>query len=268
MIVDTNVYLSRWPFRRVPGDDPASLVAKLRRNGITQAWAGSFEGMLFKDIAGVNIRLANDCRTHGPGLLVPFGSVNPKLPDWREDVRRCQEEHRMPGIRLHPKYHGYNLADPDLRDLLRLGNARGLIVQVALCMEDVRTQHPLMRVPPVDIAPLAAAIRREPGLQMVLLNCTGQIELDELKPVLNAGSVCMDISMVEGVGGIGRLLEQVPPEKVVFGSYYPFFYLESAMLKMQESALTEAQKTALFEGNARRLLPAPKDARAPEASSR
>jgi uncharacterized protein len=254
VIVDTNVYLSRWPFRRVLGDDPAALVAKLRRKGVTQAWAGSFDGMLFKDIAGVNIRLAKDCRTYGPDFLLPFGSINPKLPDWQDDIRRCHEEHRMPGIRLHPNYHGYDFADPDFTELLRLANARALIVQIALCMEDVRTQHPLMRVPPVDVAPLAAAISREPQLRMVLLNCTGLIKLNDLQPVLNAGDVCMDLSMVERVGGVGRLLEQVPAEKVCFGSYYPFFYLESALLKMQESALTEAQQTALLEGNARRLL--------------
>lgn len=267
MIVDTNVYLSRWPFRRVPGDDPPALVAKLRRKGITQAWAGSFDGMLFKDIAGVNIRLAKDCRTYGPDFLVPFGSVNPKLPDWQDDIRRCQAEHKMPGIRLHPNYHGYDLSDPDFAELLRLANARGLIVQLALCMEDVRTQHPLMRVPPVDISPLAAAISREPGLRLVMLNTTGLIKLDELQPPLNSGNVCMDISMVEGVGGIGRLLEHVSPEKVAFGSYYPFFYLESALLKMQESALTGAQQAALFEGNARRLLARGRSAHVAQKSS-
>jgi predicted TIM-barrel fold metal-dependent hydrolase len=266
VIIDTNVYLSRWPFRRLPGDDPAKLVAKLRSKGVGQAWAGSFDGLLFKDVAGVNDRLAKDCRGYGRDLLVPFGSLNPKLPDWRDDVRRCQEVHRMPGIRLHPNYHGYDLKDPDFVELLRLATARGLIVQIALCMEDVRTQHPLVRVPPVDIAPFSEAISRAPGVRIVMLNCTGLVRLDQLQPALSAGNVYMDISMVEGVGGIARLLEDVPPEKVVFGSYYPFFYFESAFFKMQEAGLADTERTALFAGNARKLLAAAPSASPAQAS--
>ena len=254
MIIDTNVSLSRWPFRRLLGDEPAELVSMLKKNNITQAWAGSFDGIFHRDLAGVNARLTTDCRTYGQGMLLPFGSVNPKFPDWQEDLRRCQEEHRMPGVRLHPNYHGYGLGDPSFAELLKLAAARKLIVQLVVCMEDQRTQHPLMSVPPVDIAPLADLIKAEPNARLVLLNCYPQMGLEPLETLSAAGNVWFDLSMVEGVGGVARLVQEVKLERVLFGSHFPFFYYKSALLKMQESGLTDAQKKAVFEENARRLL--------------
>lgn len=254
MIIDTNVNLSRWPFRRLVGDEPAELVARLRKRNVIQAWAGSFDGILHKDIAGVNARLAEDCRTYGQGILVPFGSINPKLPDWQEDLRRCQEEHKMPGIRLHPNYHGYDLADPAFAEVLRLATARRLIVQLALCMEDERTQYPLLRVPPVDLTPLADIVKSVPGVRLAILNCNPRINLEQLRPVSSAGEVYFEFCMVEGIGGVARLAQRVSLERVLFGSNHPLFYFESALLKVQESGLDEAQKKALFEENARRLI--------------
>lgn len=247
-MIDVNVNLSRWPFRRLPGDETAALVAKLRKSGVTQAWAGSFDGVFHKDLASANARLVAECRRY-EGFLLPFGSVNPKLPDWREDLRRCSEQHQMQGIRLHPNYHGYRLDDRDFRELLSLAASRNLIVQLALCMEDERTQHPLMRVPPVDIAPLPDAIAAERRLKLVILNCYPQLPIEKLRPLSSAGQVYFDSSMVERVGGLTRL-----GERAVFGSHYPFFNLEAALLKVEESGLTGTNRTAIVEGNARRLL--------------
>jgi predicted TIM-barrel fold metal-dependent hydrolase len=254
MIIDTNIYLSRWPFRHLEGDEPADLVAKLRKRNVVQAWAGSFDGILHRDVASVNIRLAEACRTYGQGILVPFGSINPRLPGWQEDVRRCQEEHKMPGIRLHPNYHGYHLDDPVFAELLKSATARRLIVQLALCMEDVRTQPPLMRVPAVDITPLVDVVKSTPGLRLELVNCTSNISKEQYRAAFAAGDVYAEISMVEGIAGVGRLVHEVPLPRVLFGSYYPFFYFESALLKMQESGLDEASKKAVCEDNARRLM--------------
>jgi predicted TIM-barrel fold metal-dependent hydrolase len=253
-LIDVNTYVGRWPLRRLPGDDTADLVSRLRRHGVTQVWVGSLDSLLHKDIAAVNVRLVDECRRHGDGLLVPFGSVNPKLPDWQDDLRRCVEEHHMPGIRLHPNYHGYTLDDPDFAKLLQLATERGLIVQSALIMEDERTMHPRLRVEPTNVTGLSALVKQTPGLRLVLLNSQSVLRGRALAELLAAGEVYVEIAMLEGVGGVANLLAQVLPSRVLFGSYAPVFYFESALLKLQESPLSDEQLGAIRSANARRLL--------------
>lgn len=253
-MIDSNVSLSRWPFRRLPGDETPELVARLRKASVRQAWAGSFDALLHRDIGGVNSRLADECRRHGEGVLIPFGAVNPKLPDWQEDLRRCAEEYRMPGIRLHPNYHGYSLEDPAFAELLRLAAVRRMVVQIAVSMEDARTQHPLLRAPVVDVSALPALARPFPETKIVLLNWWSALRGDKLKPFVEASNVYFDIATVEGVEGIPRLLERLPAARVLFGSHAPFFSMEAARLKMQESGLAESTKALLFEQNAAGIL--------------
>ena len=109
-IIDTNVNLFKWPFRRMKYGDTRSLVAKLRKHRITKAWAGNFEALFSKSINEVNARLVEECRANGEGMLIPFGTVNPAWPDWEEDLRRCHEVYRMPGIRLYPTYQTFDLS--------------------------------------------------------------------------------------------------------------------------------------------------------------
>lgn len=253
-IIDVNVSLSRWPTRRLPEDETASLVAKLKSHGVVEAWAGSFDGLLHKDIAAVNARLVEECRSHNDVRLVPFGSVNPTLPDWEEDLRRCARDHKMPGIRLHPNYHGYKLDDPAFARLLRLAAEHRLIVAMALMMEDERMMHPLLRVPHVDTAPLPDLVSRTPGTRLVLLNAFRALRLDGLHKLLQAGEVSVEISSREGLGGVETLVREVPLERIVFGSHAPFLYFESAMLKLQEGELAAVQRRAIQEENARRLI--------------
>ena len=251
-VVDTNVSLFQWPFRRLPLSETVALLRKLRGHGIDQAWAGSFEGLLHLDVAGVNSRLAAECRQHGSDVLVPFGTVNPVLPDWEDDLRRCHEEHHMPGIRLHPNYHGYSLEDPRFERLIQLATDRQLIVQLATAMEDQRTQHPLMHVADVDLTPLPEVIRRVPGAKLVILNhkATGTA----FSSLMKTPGVYFDMSRVNATDGVARVMRTLPAGRVVFGTHAPFLIYESAMIKVYESDLTEAESTAILHENAEALI--------------
>jgi hypothetical protein len=162
----------------------------------------------------------------------------------------------MPGIRLHPNYHGYDLKDAAFSELLHLATARRLVVQLAVCLEDERTQHPLMRVPPVDISPLANLLKNEPEARLVVLNSDPLHNLEQAEALFSLGNVSFDIAMVEGAGGVARLAQKVSASRVLFGTHYPLFYFESAVLKIREAGFTEADRQAVLDGNARKMLAA------------
>jgi hypothetical protein len=263
-VVDTHVYLSRWPGRRVIGDQPEELAAELRKQGVAQAWTGSFDAILHKDIGAVNGRLAADCKRHGDGLLLPFGAVNPMLPDWEEDVRRCSDQFHMPGIRVHPNYHSYTLQHPAFVKLLGIAAERNLIVQVVAWLEDERTQTPALQQSMVDLRPVAGLLERLPKARLMVLNGfvslrSAPLPWDRLKRFEN---VAFDIAMLEQLMGVKVLVDAVGVERVVFGSYSPMFYFESAFLKLSEADLSPRQRSAILSGNAARWVPNQSEPRA------
>ena len=77
-IIDTNLSLFQWPFRRLPLDDTSLLIKKMRALGITHGWAGSLDAILHRDLSSVNKRLVEVCANHPE--LTPIGSINPSSP--------------------------------------------------------------------------------------------------------------------------------------------------------------------------------------------
>lgn len=255
-MIDVNVSLSRWPFRRLPDDEPERLAARLRSLGVTEAWAGNFDALLHRDFEAVNARTADLCGRFGDGLFHPVGAIDPTLPDWPEELRRCAEVHQMRAIRAHPNYHGYGLDHPAFADLLDEAGRRGLIAQIAVRMEDERGLHPLLKnLPPTDLAPLVPLLNRPGRPKIVVLNALKNAAGGGLpRPLLEAENVWFDTAMLEGMGGLGRLVDQLGVERLLYGSHAPFFVAQAAKLKFTESPLSVENAEAIQRGNAQRLL--------------
>jgi len=243
--------------------DTSSLIEKLRKHRITNAWAGSFEALFSKSINEVNARLAEECKVNGEGILIPFGTVNPAWPDWEEDLRRCHEVHKMPGIRLYPTYQTFDFNDVAFLELMDLAAKRGLIIQIVGDMEDSRVHHPIVLTRDVSFEPLVDILRKIPGAKVELLGWNQRVDNDLLKRLISETSVLLDISRLESVGGLGHLIEgkylrgatiPVPVERILFGSHAPFFPVEASIMKLFESPLTLEQMQAVMNVNARQFL--------------
>ncbi|MCB1231280.1 MAG: hypothetical protein KDN19_13480 [Verrucomicrobiae bacterium] len=243
-VIDTNTYLGPCPFRQLPQTtllekpDTVGVFAGSVGKNATTAWASSFEALLRRDYDDVNDRLfkLTQADKNAARQFQLFGAINPKVSGWRETLRRIHQDYRMRGIRLHPNYHGYTLDDPDFAALLDAAAQRDLIVQIALRMEDIRTQHPAASVADVDPRPLTELLPVLPGLKIQLLNAMHTLSDRLLLARLSDLGVHFEIAMLEGMAGIARLVERVPEIRLCYGSYAPFFYTEAAALKLVESA--------------------------------
>lgn len=241
-VIDTNFYAGEWPFRDLP--EPVM--------AIPEAWVGSFDALLHADLEFLNTNLAALCVTRSGWQ--GFGAVNPRSPGWRETLRRVQEVHRFPGVRLHPNYHDYTLASPEFRELLGMARERKLVVQIVGRMEDPRTQHARLSVPDVDCAPLVETLEAMPGAKVQILNGLTTPRPNLLWPRLGKLGVVLDLAMLEGMEGVRTFLDANPGVPLAYGSHAPFFVAEAAALKMKESVLSAEESVAIHSGHAGRLL--------------
>ncbi|MEX1240175.1 MAG: amidohydrolase family protein [Cyclobacteriaceae bacterium] len=263
-IIDTNVNLLEFPFRRLKYGNTRSLAGKLKKHRVKQAWAGSFEALLHKNVDGVNGRLTEECRNNGEGMLLPFGTVNLAWPDWEDDLRRCHEVYKMSGVRLYPTYQSFDLDHQGFLRFLELAGERKLIVQIVGDMEDSRTIHPIVQVRSMNTDALTDALKKIPSTKVQLLYWNHKAEGKKLDRLITETNVSFDTSRMESTGAIGRMIAGNPwagfgtttplaAERLLFGSHAPYFPLEANILKLFESPLTLEQMQAIMVNNAQRL---------------
>lgn len=253
MITDVNVWLSRWPTRRLPLDDTPQLVATLRSLHITDAWCASLDGLLHRDLRSVNRRTVAECQQHGPGLLRPVAVINPTLPGWQADLEDCQQL-EIQILRLMPGWHGYDLSSPHFRQLLQSAQQARMLVQICLRLEDPRIQHTLLQIPDIDASPLLAPEITAIGCPLMLLNALASTTPDLAARLAANAGIGFDIAMLEGLAGLERLTTTLPGNRIHYGSYSPVFAPHAASLKLQESQLPAPLQTLITRDNSTELL--------------
>lgn len=255
-LIDVNVFLDRWPFRRLPDDETSNLVKKLRSQNVAQALAGSFDSLLHRDLRAVNQRLLAACQQADGNILRPMGAVNLTLPHWEQEVEDCAVSKEFAGVRILPGWHHVPLDDGRMAALCALCEEKQLILQIFARLEDPRTAHPQFTSQPIDFKPALELFPRFPRLRVILSNSGAEIRSPLTTQLAKCGQIYFDLSMVEQTGGVSAYAQAISPERLLFGSYFPFFYFEASLLKLQENeeTLGRHQIDLIAFKNAERLL--------------
>lgn len=251
MIFDANAYLGHWPFRKMMYRTADEIVRLMDRVGIDRAVVSSFDTIFQKQYSEGNRDLLREAAAQA-GRLVPFACVNPGFPGWERDLRIAVEELRMRGIVLYPNYHAYSLKEHSagIVKALRPMESR-LPVSIALRLEDQRRAHWLCRVPDVSLDEVAAFVNAAEGLPVILAGIrASEVRAFAQKARLADREVYFEISGMESLlSPLEAVVGWVGAERVLFGSYMPFKYPETALLKFRHSTLTDAQKSRILSGN-------------------
>ncbi|MBI3946053.1 MAG: amidohydrolase family protein [Armatimonadetes bacterium] len=251
-MIDINAYAGPWPFRALPASAPSEVADVLQAAGIARALVSPLEALFFEDPRVANERLA--ARLQPEGTLLLCAVVNPRLANWRPVLTTARESLGARAIKLHPGYHLYELDSPAARECLAAAGEAGLPVIIQLRMQDARAQHPLCRIPDVPAAAALEAARSAPGAQVVL----GGIRFAEARGQGDAiralANVWVDLSQVEYVDGMRQVIQAVGSDRLLLGTHAPLFNVRSALLKLDEGLLSDAERAAITRENARRLL--------------
>lgn len=255
MRIDVNTSLGGFPWRRLPETTVPELLAAMERTGITGAWVFHLPALLWRDPMDSNDELigwsAADPR------LVPVPCVHPGLPRWQEELVRM---HRMGAriVRADPTWYGLAPAGNEMQALAQEVARLGMVLMLAVRLEDGRQRHPLDQTAELPASAVRALIREDPRLRLLVTHADRAFieEVHFGSTPEEAARLWWDISWVWGPpeDHLETLLETVGPSRFVFGSGQPLRLPENPVARLDLLDLPSEVRAMIESGNARALL--------------
>jgi len=183
--------------------------------------------------------------------IIPLPSIHPDDPDCVKHVHRIKEE-GFAGIKMHPFYQDYFLAEERLTPFYEAVSENGLLL-VAHCGFDIA--FPRTRC--ADPAQILKLITDFPKLRFVATHFGGWQLWDEVEKMLIGKEIFMEISFALKYLSreqISRMLQQHPPKYLLFGSDSPWEDQSASLQALADLSLEPELFTAITETNAQELL--------------
>lgn len=219
MIIDAHVHVATNE-QENPRARVENIIRKMDENGIDKVVCFPFSAGLEKQK-----KMAELIKPYGD-RFIPLAFINPNDADAKEQLLYCLDELGFHGMKLHPWFGNFSLANIELlRPTMEVLNERKLYTVIHCTSEDYR-MHPIMfeklglEFPDVTI-------------QMAHMGevMAGEYAIDVAKRIPN---VYLDTAITSYMAVV-HVLEQCP-DKVFMGCDFPFYQFEMEIQKQKLAA--------------------------------
>lgn len=261
MLVDSNAYIGHWPFRQRKYNTCEALLERMNKFDVEVSVVSNLNGIFYKNTQPANEELYDDIKSnrHFRDRFIPFAVINPIYGGWKDDFEKCSDKMGVKGIRLYPKYHGYEMTNPSCIELVKRARDRGLPVAFSLRMVDSRPSSwmDLERKTEWSLKDVMPVVKEVPDAKYLFLNIANSIRLsDEETALLRKADVVMDTSG-RAISNLGELLNKYGKDKFAFGTHSPILDYLTGLLRIESLRQAEADektKELLRSGNIKRIL--------------
>ena len=184
--------------------------------------------------------------------VISFGGLHPDCENVQEEIEILNDM-RMAGIKFHPPFQKVDLTDERYIPMWKHINHLGFPVLIHCGRARVEGEF--------DLFPsgLAKFIRYLSDVPVVLAHMGGRSGRPEEERILFdfPENVYIDTTMSaerQEPTDFERLVSAMGPERVVFGSDFPYGTQKAAIAFIKNSSFSEAEKSMMLGGNARKIL--------------
>ncbi len=248
---DCNGFIGEWPFRRFYHGGMEGLQKVWEQAGITAGAVSTLNSVFYNDPMEAEELLAETLKDTS---CLHIMGVNPTLPATALSIDEAVERFGIRGVRIYPGYHGYRLDDPCIEELYKVLKKHDLPLIVSVRLEDLRVNY-LMTPRILTEEELKALPDRMPDVKilytaMQAYEVTGMAETFREKE-----NLFVECSWFKSaVHPFEEVMENVPAEKILYGSGYPLNCLQSTMTALEHAAISKEDKAMILSGNAARFF--------------
>lgn len=195
--------------------------------------------------------------------LLGYATVNPVFPESMADLKLLDDNPKFKGVKLHPDYHGYDVASPEIIAFLDK-----IAEQVDLMLFHVSCMPGTGFADAVRIAEFAA---RHPKTDFILAHMAGIFQNSnypyfpnlrgcEAVAAMRLKNVYIDTAhylMYVYPGVMEKMVSLVGADNIVFGTDAPLqgpMQMRFAIEVIQSLDIPDADKNKILSGNAQRIL--------------